>query len=152
VIGFQVVGRDISERKRDELALHAALEELKELEEKFHTMIDFTRDMELWYSGRGSLIYVTPSCANITGYSQEEFTLQLIHLENLIVPEDAERYQEIMRRMHDEGNIIDDELRIRTKNGKMVWLGICFGRVVAKRGKYHGVRLSVRDITEKKDS
>lgn len=41
---------------------------LRQTEEKYRTVADFTYDWEYWINAEGSYNYVSPSCERITGY------------------------------------------------------------------------------------
>ena len=53
--------------------VHRANEALRESEKKFHTVADFTYDWELWLGLDRQIIYCSPSCERITGYSPDAF-------------------------------------------------------------------------------
>lgn len=57
---------DITERKRAEEALRQA-------EERYRTVADFTYDWESWENPDGTWRYVSPACERITGYAVNEF-------------------------------------------------------------------------------
>lgn len=47
--------------------------DLKQTEQKFQTITDFTTDWEYWRSPENKIIYMSPSVERITGYSIREF-------------------------------------------------------------------------------
>ena len=47
--------------------------ELEETQLSYRTVADFTYDWEYWIGPKRELLYVSPSCKRITGYSAEEF-------------------------------------------------------------------------------
>ena len=68
------VSEDITERKRDE-------ENLRESEKKFRAIADYTVNWESWFGPDGKYIWVSPSVAQFTGYSEGEIlALSLIHI------------------------------------------------------------------------
>lgn len=61
---------------------------LRESEERFRTLADFTYDWEYWLDPDGSYLYVLPSCKRITGYRSEEFQTDPKLLEMIVLPND----------------------------------------------------------------
>jgi len=61
-----LVFRDQTEERKAEKAL-------KEAEQRYRIVADFTYDWEYWEGPEGNLIYISPSCHRVTGYSPEEF-------------------------------------------------------------------------------
>ena len=76
---------DITELKRVQ-------EELRESEQYYRMVIDFTADWELWVNPDGTLRYTSPSCECISGHKAEEFLQQPGLLREIIVPEDRETW------------------------------------------------------------
>ena len=72
---------DITERKLLE-------ESLRQSEEKFRTVADFTYDWETWVGPDNKPIYVSPSCRRLTGYTVEEFMANPRLLEEITHPDD----------------------------------------------------------------
>lgn len=50
-----------------------AILQLKKSERKFKTVADYTYDWVYWLSSEGDLLYNSPSCKELTGYSADDF-------------------------------------------------------------------------------
>jgi PAS domain S-box-containing protein len=85
---YQVVGRDVTLSKKLQSDLENALEENKRLKEKYTTIADYTHDMERWVSPDLELLYISPSCERMTGYTREDFMQKGDLLGKIMLPED----------------------------------------------------------------
>src|SRR5665811_102194 len=63
-------------------------EELRESEEAYRTVADFTYDWEYWVAPDGSLRYISPSCERHTGYRREEFQQDAGLMKRITKPDD----------------------------------------------------------------
>jgi PAS domain S-box-containing protein len=125
------------------------IEELKRSEEKFKTVADLTYDWEFWMDADNNLIYSSPSCERITGYTREEFFANPNLLSSIIIKEDHLIWN---KHLISEGENKQEEIDVRIicKNGQVKWINhICY-TLVDKDGKILGRRASNRDITERK--
>ena len=160
---------DISQRKQLEKELNELNEELEKriaertaeleqlnaslqlTEEKFRTIADFTYDWEYWKSPGHEIIYMSPSVERITGYKVQEFVDNPALLDHLIYRNDLDAWQQHKedRRQHRVNeNSTELNFRIKRKDGQIRWIAhVC--RSISIDGKYLGVRVSNRDITEK---
>ncbi len=115
-------------------------------EERFRTVADFTYDWEYWVSPEGELLYNSPSCERITGYSPQEFQARTSLLYDIIHPEDRAL-------MPNANKIIQSDksrdIRIITAQGKERWINRIEQPVYANDGVWLGQRISNRDITER---
>ena len=59
----------------DITGIKKAEEALRESEEKFRIVADFTYDWEYWRSEDNKFIYMSPSCLRLTGYTSQEYPL-----------------------------------------------------------------------------
>jgi len=124
---------------------------LRQTEEKYRTVADFTYDWEYWINAEGSYNYVSPSCERITGYAVEEFINNPQLLDQIIFTADLQVWQNHKKegRVNMSGGINPDlNFRIVTKSGNVRWICCVYRRIYSK-GKYLGIRASNRDITEK---
>ena len=102
---------DITERKRAE-------EMLKESEERYRTVADFTYAWEYWMSPELRFLYCSPACERITGYRAEEFENDPDLLQTITHPDDLPR---VLKEFAD-GLLSQDvsatvQLRFRHKDG-----------------------------------
>jgi len=135
---------DIVERKRAE-------DTLRESEEKFRTLVNWTYDWELWVDSRGNYVYISPSCERASGYRPEEFianpdlSTQIVHLD------DQELFDEHKKLIHDESaGVSNVEYRIIARDGSVHWIDHICRPLFDEDGRYLGRRVSNRDITSRK--
>ena len=125
-------------------------ETLKNNEERFRIMADFTYDWEYWVGPDGRFVYVSPSCERITGYHAAEFVKDPDLAKRIVHPDD---YNIVSEHIHNElqgrGTALI-EFRIITRSGEERWLGHVCQRVYDKQGNLLGIRASNRDITKRK--
>jgi PAS domain S-box-containing protein len=142
VDGITALASDISGRKKAEAAIH-------ESEVKFRTVADFTYDWEFWIAPDGHLVYVSPSCKDITGYDANEFMADPKLLTKIIHPEDKSMVGSHFDVVSsDESHEFD--YRILTRDGKVRWVSHACRAVFDDEKKWIGRRSSNRDITERK--
>lgn len=127
----------------------AATLELAREEEKFHTVADYTYDWEYWEGPGGEILFMSPSCDRVTGYSPAEFLAQPDLLYRIIHPDDAhlmaDHQSDIAAR--DEAGV---DFRILRRDGEVRWIGHGCRAVFGRDGKFMGRRANNRDITESK--
>ncbi|MEE9910635.1 MAG: PAS domain S-box protein [Deltaproteobacteria bacterium] len=138
-VGFRVVGRDITDRKRAE-------EALRESEEKFRVLVDSTPTAVALYQ-EDRWIYVNKAAEIICGYTQEE--LQSMNFWDIVHPD----FRQIIReegKKRQRGETVKNryEFKITTKDGREKWVDLS-GSSMMLQGRVAGV-ISVRDITERK--
>jgi len=126
---------------------------LRQSEEKFRTMADFTADWEYWQGPDRKLIYTSPSCERITGYRAEEFFADPGLIERIVHPEDRDffaRHQMEVFGEHGCGGPLEREFRIITREAAVRWVGHVCQPVVGRDGRPLGRRVSNRDINARK--
>jgi len=129
----------------------SSIEELRRSEVKYHSVADFTYDLETWRGPDGKFIYVSPSCERITGYSAAEFLADPELTLKMALPEDRELLAEHYAKegLEDQGENRNIDFRFVTKDGQIRWMSHYCTSVVDEHGKHLGRRASNRDITDR---
>lgn len=123
----------------------------KDCEEKYKIVADGTYDWEFWLNPEGQFLYISPSCARISGYDPEDFISDSELRIRLIHPEDIERFRLHVEEVEQKQSRGEVEFRIICKDGTIRWIGHVCQPVFDNQGRYLGVRGSKRDITDRKE-
>ncbi|EDX74773.1 PAS fold family [Coleofasciculus chthonoplastes PCC 7420] len=129
-----------------------AEEELRQSEERFRTVANFTYDWEYWLNPDGQFLYVSPSCERITGYCADDFIQNASLLESIIYPEDREKFVRHGCATAVTQRVSGIDFRILTKTGELRWISHICQSVHSAEGRWLGIRASNRDITERKQA
>lgn len=136
---------DISTRKRAE-------DELRTSRERLRLVADFTFDMETWLGPDGELLYISPSCRRITGYSSQEFLDDPALLVNIAHAEDRALLEKHYQDIAGEKECASLEFRITTKDKRVLWMQHICQPVYGADGQPMGRRASLRDITARREA
>lgn len=136
-IGILGVSRDITERKKAELAR-------KVLEEKYSRLFEESKTAIFITSSNGKFIDVNPAGVELLGYSSKEELLQKSYLEHCSTPEGIESRQRILE---EKGHLEDFELKLRRKDGSEIIVLETTSPVKNSDGKILAYRGILRDIT-----
>jgi len=123
-------------------------QEILKSEWKFRTLSDFSHDWESWITEKGEILFVSPSCERITGYTREEFIKDPVLRSKIVYFQDRDLWErhiaDFKSPRHEE-----IEFRIVTKNGDIKWLShVC--APIYENDLFLGRRVSNRDITDRK--
>jgi PAS domain S-box-containing protein len=144
ILGAVLVFRDVTDEYKRE-------EELREISEKHRIVADFTYDWEYWMDATGVILYMSPSCGRVTGYSREEFMLDNSLMKKIVHPDDLEKYcHHILDTKTKNLNSCEYEYRIITRSSKIIYIQHACQAVINENGQYMGRRASNRDITKQK--
>ena len=150
-IDMEGIVEEIAELKRAEAEKEAALQALRESEERYRIVADFTYDWEYWLDPAGNLLYVSPSCERITGWRPEELQADPGLLIAMIHPDDCRMMADHLQHP-DSLEICQIEFRIITRNGEERWISHKCQPVYGDQGHSRGRRASNRDITLRKQA
>ncbi|HII98618.1 MAG TPA: PAS domain S-box protein, partial [Methanoregula sp.] len=147
-IGAIEVIRDITERKRTELALQKS-------EGRFRHISGLTSDFAYSCTRLAdktlSIDWITGACQKITGYPEEEI-LEMGCWRGIVAEEDLPVFDEKIVGLP-QGSSSQCELRIRTKDGEIKWLR-CFAKCTRDTDDQTTLRLfgGCKDITRQKNA
>jgi two-component system, sporulation sensor kinase A len=141
-VGLQAVAKDITHLKRKNQAS-------RKVEDIHSALTDYVSDIILCTNLQGNVLYITPSCEQILGYSADELInqqfLSYIH---------AEDYQETVHVRKDViGKFITGRscYRLLKKEGDFVWVeALCKAVIDPETKNILEVVSVIRDITERK--
>ena len=144
-LGVASMALDVTEVQRTNQAL-------LESEQRFRTVADFTHDWEYWTAPDGRILWMSPSCERITGYSVEAFQQDPELIFEICHPEDRTLLKDHLQestRGHDAAPM---DFRIRHRDGCELWICHICVPVRDSLGNPMGRRASNREITDRKKS
>lgn len=139
---IQSIGEDITDLKQTYAVL-------VENEKRFRTVADFTCGWESWLSPEDVLLYISPFCEVITGYTPEEFRRTPQLFLTTVYPDDRRIFERHWRE-RTTGTCFN--YRLQHKSGKIVWVEYTGQPVEGEEQNPQGWRISIRDITERKQA
>jgi len=134
---------DITEQKRIEVAIRNS-------EERFRAIADYTYDWESWIGIDGSPVWVNPAVERICEYTADECLSMADYPLALVFRADLKIVKHMIDDSLNGGISNDTEFRIKTKSGKIVWVSASYQPIFDVDGKQNGSRWSTRDISVRK--
>ncbi len=118
-------------------------------EQRFQAIANYTYDWEVWIGPTGRVLWTNPAATRISGYSIEELLAMRDYPGPLVFEPDRER---LMRIFHSavEGSTGNEQFRIKTKEGKVLWAEMSWLPIYDEKGNPLGHRESLRDVTARK--
>lgn len=141
--GVFILSIDISERKKME-------SDLLESEKKYRLIADNSDDWIYWVAPDGKLLYVSPACERVTGYSTDEFELHPELNHKIVYEADRTKLSEHHHISQSGNSQHEIEYRIITKGGEVRWISHSCSPIYNEKGDYLGQRGTNRDITLRK--
>ena len=139
VIGLIGVAHDITDRKRAE-------EALRQSEIKYRRIFENVQDVFYQTDHHGKIIEISPSIERYSGYRRDELIGKPVE-EVYEHPDDRAKLLKVLR---EKGEVVDYELRLKTKSGNLVHTSVNAHILFDAAGKPSGIEGSLRDITERK--
>ncbi|MCB9208221.1 MAG: PAS domain S-box protein [Ignavibacteriales bacterium] len=140
----------IVKRKNADEKRKRALRALKESEEQFRNLLNYTYSWEYWINTKGEIEYSSKSSESITGYKPEEFILNKNLISDIIIEEDRARFIDHNKYELECPNVHKFEIRIKNKKDEIVYIEHSCQPIYNDNGIFIGRRTSNRDITEQK--
>ncbi len=126
---------------------------LRENEERFQAIADYTYDWESWHGISGKLRWVNPAIERLTGYDiaeclvMENYPLPMIH------EDDRDKIKLLLAQAASERTTgTDIEFRLLHKDGSLYWGSISWQPIYDWDKNCLGFRTSVRDVTSRKEA
>jgi len=127
-------------------------EELRQSEEIYRTVTEFTTEFIFWRGPDKKMIFVSHSCGQLTGYSEDEFLADPGLLDEIFHLEDRERWNHHVHPVGEAGKPLALEFRIITKTGQARWVNHTCTEIHDETGCFLGWRGDLVDITERKQA
>jgi PAS domain S-box-containing protein len=127
----------------------AAAQQLRDSEERFRTLADYTYDWEYWEGPQRQLWYISPSCERITGYTAAEFMADPKLIDRIVHTEDRPRFDAHLAETASHADECNVDFRIVRKDGGIRWIAHGCKAVYWQDGRYMGRRSNNRDISER---
>ena len=124
---------------------------LERSEEKYRILADYSPNWEYWLAPGGGYLYVSPACADVSGYAPADFFADADLMEKIIYQDDLDAWQAQgpCATVADPAPLI---FRIHAKDGGERWIEHVCKPVVDAAGRPLGQRGSHRDITTRHDA
>jgi PAS domain S-box-containing protein len=127
---------------------NSMLEAVRAGEEKFRTVADFTYDWEYWLGPEGGLVWMSPSCEQLTGYTAEDFQRDAGLLRRIVHQEDQQLFETHMCEVALGGATRGAlDFRVTHRSGRIIWIDHHCQSITRPDGTVLGRRVSNRDIT-----
>jgi PAS domain S-box-containing protein len=116
---YQAVGRDITERRQAESQREAALQALRESEEKFRNLAEESPNM-IFISKKGRVVYVNEKSVELMGFTREEFCSPDFDFRTLVAPEYADLVEAAFSKHMQGEDIHPYEYALVTRDGERI--------------------------------
>lgn len=117
----------------------------------YRVIADSSHDWECWHAADLSLVYVSPSCQAITGYTQDEFYKNPDLYFRIVHPDDLEKMTDHCSDAAETAGESELEFRIVRKDGAVRWISHFCRAINDRSGHPLGRRSTNRDVTRLKE-
>lgn len=124
---------------------------LNQSEEKYRILADYSPNWEYWMAADGSYLYVSPACAQESGYTAQDFFADADLMDKIIHPDDLANWHQYGPSA--DGNVSQPLIfRIMAKDGSERWIEHVSNTVRDKSGRSLGQRGSHRNISKRHET
>ena len=142
VASLFAVARDITERKRAEIAL-------RESEERHRFLAEHSMDMLTRRGPDGTILYASPVSFRLLGYTPEDLVGHSVF--EYVHPEDLETVRGMTARLLGSGGVETVSYRVRRRDGHYIWFETTSQAVRdLKSGMVNEILCVSRDVTERR--
>lgn len=128
--------------------VEASAQKLQQERATYQTLSDFASDWIFWRNSDGNVVYSSPACEVVSGYTPAEITADSSLMETMIHPDDLNAWKHHTHQADAGNNPIPLQFRITTKKGEPRWIDHVCRPIYDSEGNFLGSRGSNRDITE----
>jgi PAS domain S-box-containing protein len=128
-----------SQRKAEEL--------MREREEVFEAIANYTANWEAWFDANGKIIWTNPASFKFTGYSPAEIIALPDYIDAFVAEHDRERVSAILREALAGKESSSVEFTCIRKDNTTFRISVTWNHIRNKQGKALGIRTSGQDIT-----
>lgn len=132
--------------------LDERVEALKKSEARFHAIADFTYGVEAWFNPHGRLIWINRSVERVTGYTPLECLLSSNLVDMLVFDKDRKTTLEVALKALRGSTGDNFEVRMKRKDGSLVWTVVNWQPINGPAGEYLGLRVSADEIQARKQA
>jgi PAS domain S-box-containing protein len=124
--------------------------ELRESEKNFRLLAENSTDVISRHSIDSTIIYISPSCLPLTGYSPEELIGKTAF--DFYHPEDLQEMQKAFKQVKEIPDSTVAIFRFKNKDGKYIWFESIGKTIKDENGTPIEIIATNRDITERKEA
>jgi len=128
-----------SQRKAEEL--------VREREEVFEAIANYTANWESWFDNSGRIIWTNPASFRYTGYTPAEIIDLPDYINTFVAEPDRERVSAVLREALEGKDSSSVEFTCIRKDQSTFRISVAWNHICDKQGKALGIRTSGQDIT-----
>ncbi len=125
---------------------------LRESEEKYRILANYSPNWEDWLAPDRHYLYVSPACLDISGYAPSDFFADASLMDRIIHPDDRDLWQAHHQPDPLRADVVPLIFRIQTHDGNERWIEHICKPVLDAAGQFLGRRGSNHDITARRQA
>lgn len=139
---YQELKAETQKRTQAEQTALNQAEALRKSESWFRAIANHTHDWEYWIAPDGKMLFVSPSCERITGYSAEAFLSGRLSINKIISDKESPATIHYFEEPDSRDRVHDFDFRIITSTGEERWLNHVCLAIYDENGQFIGRRAS----------